>query len=71
MRTFTGDDIINCFKELDKRLPPDSGRVALFRRPRLLRLPLGFGARRRKAATTHRPGRTRERRAAGRLGCYH
>ncbi len=26
MRTFTGDDIINCFKELDKRLPPDSGR---------------------------------------------
>ena len=22
MRTFTRDDIINCFKELDKRLPP-------------------------------------------------
>ena len=30
MRTFTGDDIINCFKELDKRLPPDSGRVTVY-----------------------------------------
>ena len=23
MKTFTGEDIINCFKELDKRLPSD------------------------------------------------
>lgn len=30
MRTFTGDDIINCFKELDKRLPPDSDRVTVY-----------------------------------------
>ena len=30
MRTFTGDDIINCFRELDKRLPPDSGRVTVY-----------------------------------------
>lgn len=30
MRTFTGDDIINCFKELDERLPSDSGRVTVY-----------------------------------------
>ena len=30
MKTFTGEDIINCFKELDKRLPPDSGRVTVY-----------------------------------------
>lgn len=30
MRTFTRDDIINCFKELDKRLPSDSDRVTVY-----------------------------------------